>query len=362
MAAPGRLALGALALLVAGLACEAQPVAPASVDDRHDFPPALDDAPRPPPTRDEPGDEHAQQAAHPTKPFPRPPLALEFSPPFDGEPLARRWLDNGVMVEDFDYGDGEEAVPGKVLWASVYGRSSNFMPTGMRYIDEGWHLGSTDRARHSRTLALMQSGMLGMRPGGKRRLLIPVDVRVPPSAITNVDDLWITIYAKEITELERFAGLEDFDEPALRRRAFGEGLVAFDHALGEGPSARPGDRVELRFIVRSEEGAALAANHHIPKRMRVDLVEDDKCIPGLQRGLVGAQAGMRRRLVVPPGLGFQTDIDRVKTDQTTVYLLDIRAVHRAEDIRGRARCDTYLLNAIHGSGPTLDRYEPTPTP
>ena len=99
--------------------------------------------------------------------------AIEFDAPFDTKPISTEILEGGLVVQDFDEGAGEPVKPmdaveihytgylldGTVFDSSVPRNRPITIPVGAGRVIRGWDL-----------------GVPGMRPGGKRRLVIPPEL------------------------------------------------------------------------------------------------------------------------------------------------------------------------------------------
>jgi peptidylprolyl isomerase len=81
------------------------------------------------------------------------------------------------------------------------------------------------------------------------------------------------------------------------------GLRYIDQKIGDGPEAGAGKTVEVVYTGWLEDGkqfdASLDRNH--PLKFRIGI---DEVIQGWNEGITGMKAGGRRRLVVPPELGY----------------------------------------------------------
>lgn len=91
--------------------------------------------------------------------------------------------------------------------------------------------------------------------------------------------------------------------PASREVVTASGLRYIDQKVGDGPEAGPGKIVEVLYTGWLEDGskfdASLDPNHPFTFRIGIDEV-----IQGWHEGITGMKAGGRRRLVVPPELGY----------------------------------------------------------
>lgn len=114
----------------------------------------------------------------------------------------------------------------------------------------------------------------------------------------------------KVKTIERFAWA---DGTPLRSRTLPGGLAVQDFALGDGPEVTLGATVNVEFIARTPDGyicdttavrpqgpvlAVYGANY---RGAPADLIID-RLPPGWRDGLVGMQAGGKRRLVIPYAL------------------------------------------------------------
>lgn len=91
--------------------------------------------------------------------------------------------------------------------------------------------------------------------------------------------------------------------PASREVVTASGLRYVDEKVGGGAEAGPGKTVEVLYTGWLEGGkqfdASLDPNQ--PFRFRIGI---DEVIKGWHEGITGMKAGGRRRLIVPPELGY----------------------------------------------------------
>ncbi len=119
-----------------------------------------------------------------------------------------------------------------------------------------------------------------------------------------------------IPEKPKFKTIEKFawaEGSPVRSRTLPGGLVVQDFVLGDGPEVTPGATVNVDFIARTPDGyicdttavraqgpvlAVYGANY---RGAPADLLID-RLPPGWRDGLLGMQAGGKRRLVIPYAL------------------------------------------------------------
>lgn len=81
-----------------------------------------------------------------------------------------------------------------------------------------------------------------------------------------------------------------------------DGLKYKDLHIGEGRAAQVGDTVEVFYTGWLTDGKQFDSN--IGGAPLVVPLGQKKVIPGWEEGLLGMRAGGKRRLLVPPGLGY----------------------------------------------------------
>ena len=101
--------------------------------------------------------------------------------------------------------------------------------------------------------------------------------------------------------------LVDRSEVHERRRASGSGgpMPSVSSALeGEStmPTAQPGDRVQVHYVKRFQDGSVASSRHRAPLELTVGI--DHPRLPGLGLALVGLAAGTSTTVSVPAGRAY----------------------------------------------------------
>lgn len=105
-------------------------------------------------------------------------------------------------------------------------------------------------------------------------------------------------------------------------------LEVTDLALGEGAEAKPGDRVLVHYVgVALSTGEEFDASYNRGAPLDFPLGAG-RVIQGWDQGVAGMKVGGRRRLVIPPHLGYG---DRgaggvIKPGETLIFVVDLVAV------------------------------------
>ena len=105
-------------------------------------------------------------------------------------------------------------------------------------------------------------------------------------------------------------------------------LVVEDIETGEGPEAAAGQTVEVHYVgVAHSTGEEFDASWNRGSTFRFPLGAG-RVIAGWDRGVAGMKVGGRRRLVIPPHLGYG---DRgaggaIKPGETLIFVVDLVGV------------------------------------
>jgi FKBP-type peptidyl-prolyl cis-trans isomerase len=105
------------------------------------------------------------------------------------------------------------------------------------------------------------------------------------------------------------------------------GLRYADLKVGDGAEAQPGKTVDVDYTGWLEDGTKFdASDRSKPLTFRIGI---DEVIQGWHEGITGMRVGGRRRLVIPPELGYgkQGAGEVIPRNATLVYeveLLDVR--------------------------------------
>jgi peptidylprolyl isomerase len=105
-------------------------------------------------------------------------------------------------------------------------------------------------------------------------------------------------------------------------------LVVEDITVGDGPEARTGQRVEVHYVgVAHSTGEEFDASWNSGETFHFPL-GGGRVIAGWDQGVAGMRVGGRRRLVIPPHLGYG---DRgaggvIKPGETLVFVVDLLGV------------------------------------
>ena len=102
-------------------------------------------------------------------------------------------------------------------------------------------------------------------------------------------------------------------------------LVVTDIVTGDGPEAAAGDTVQVHYVgVAHSTGEEFDASWNRGSSFRFPLGAG-RVIAGWDRGVAGMRVGGRRRLVIPPHLGYGSRGAGgvIKPNETLVFVVDL---------------------------------------
>jgi peptidylprolyl isomerase len=105
-------------------------------------------------------------------------------------------------------------------------------------------------------------------------------------------------------------------------------LVIDDITVGDGDEAKPGHHVTVHYVgVAHSTGAEFDASYNRGDPFDFDLGAG-QVISGWDRGVTGMRVGGRRRLVIPPDLGYgqRGAGSAIKPGETLIFVVDLLGV------------------------------------
>ena len=210
-----------------------------------------------------------------------------------------------LVITDITEGEGEEASEGSTVYVYYVGVLSE---DGKRF--DG-NFGSDPFAVTLGTGAVIKgwdTGLLGMKVGGRRQLDIPADLAygsagsgeaIPPdSAISFIVDVVAIVPPIDPADAPEIT-IEGGDNV--------DALVSEDLVVGDGDEATTGSNVLVHIIAfNGATGEELATTWGDPSPVAL-LLEEGGSLPGLVEGIPGMKGGGRRQLTIPFADAFGTE-------------------------------------------------------
>ena len=208
--------------------------------------------------------------------------------------------DEGLEITDNEVGNGAEAEPMDFLTIHFEGSLENgevFESTYERDEPIVVQVGAGQLPMQG-----WDQGMIGMREGGKRSLVIPPDLAFGEDGIEGFIPGGENVYMDvELISITKPPQPWDFDDTALETKE--SGLQYFVHQEGDGPSPDPGDMISVEYSGFLEDGTMFDSSTLRDESFEFT-VGEGQVIPGWDEGLLDMSAGERRTLIIPPELGY----------------------------------------------------------
>jgi FKBP-type peptidyl-prolyl cis-trans isomerase len=147
-----------------------------------------------------------------------------------------------------------------------------------------------------------------------RRLLLSLPVLLLLAAC-NLNDF----RSRPVTDPDDFAAKLDVQPAHLTTTA--SGLRYRDLAPGSGPAAKPGDELRVRYTGWLTNGTQFDSGVYS------FTLGARRVIEGWDEGLAGMQVGQRRKLVIPPELGYGSrDMGEIPPNSTLVFDVELLGI------------------------------------
>ena len=203
-------------------------------------------------------------------------------------------LETKLQVKDMVVGTGREAKTGDTVlveyigWLNGKDRSQFFDRSASHDEPFEFILGK------GQAIEGFDKGLVGMKVGGQRELIIPSELaygekgalngKIPPNAALR--------FEVELVEVSTTL------PPTSVKKLKVEDLI-----LGIGTAAKTGDTLSVHYTGWLENGAKFDSSHDSGQPIEFVLGEG-KVIAGWELGLMGMRVGGKRKLTIPPELGY----------------------------------------------------------
>jgi peptidylprolyl isomerase len=230
-----------------------------------------------------------------------------------------RTTDSGLKVCDLAPGEGDDVTSNAFIefrfkswlengtwWRGTPegGPGARLPVTGTRFV--GW-----------------SEGVAGMKPGGRRLLVIPPNLAFGEGGAPGVPGNSTIVMDVEVVRI--LVQITPTDPSDLTQTA--SGLRYADLKVGDGESPEPDSQVTVHFSGWLEDGTLFDSS---VARGRPNTVPLEEVIDGWQEGLLTMKVGGKRKLIVPPSLAFgERGAMRVPPNATLIYEVELLAVEEA---------------------------------
>lgn len=226
------------------------------------------------------------------------PGKITYTAPYDGEPKSKTTSPEGLVIETFEDGEGDEAKEGWEVAVHYTG-----------WLENGFEFDSSFKREKPIDLELgtgrvikgWEMGLLGIKKGGKRRLTIPAELGyqdrgkgpIPPDStlVFVVEAVEVRAPLPEPKGDDEYAG-----EPKSKKSKKGVEILTFSEGSGEG--AKAGDMVALHYTGKLDDGTVFDSSVTRKAPFKFQLGKG-QVIEGWDIGVEGMKVGETRKLVIP---------------------------------------------------------------
>ncbi len=280
---------------------------------QHDKPAEKPAEKQPAKPADKPADKPATPATPPAAPVPGQPTDGMYEAP-DGTKMAvvkKSKATFSIEIEDLKVGTGPEVISDAVITINYHGT----LIDGTVF--------NTSRAKKPVTFPLPQLnvtgwrlGILGMKVGGVRRMIIPHALGYGDTEIPGPDgkplvpaksDLYVSVELLAMNGKDAEGNAYPPKDKALSHVEKPNGLIIEDIKIGTGADCPEKATVVCHyrgtFAVNSQEFDS-SYNSGQPATFSLDPMASQPVIKGWQEGIPGMKVGGKRRLIIPAELAY----------------------------------------------------------
>lgn len=219
-----------------------------------------------------------------------------------------------LVKRDVKVGDGPEVKKGDLVFLSYTGKLKNGM-----VFDSNDKPGANPFAivvGEPGVIEAWMKGIEGMRVGGVRELDVPAkmgygDQAAPGGKIPPGSDLYFTI---KLHDAVKKSEENYFDKTDLK--------------VGTGAVAEKGDTVKVDYVGKLVNGRVFDSTIDRKKPESFKLGAE-QVISGLEAGIVGMRVGGKRRIRIPPNIGYgEYGFNMVPGNQIVIFEVDLLEVKK----------------------------------
>lgn len=232
----------------------------------------------------------------------------------------------GLKYYDLSVGSGDEAV--KSATVSTHYTMWVKTDSGYDFVDSSYSDDPLEFTvgRGDVVFSGWDEGVIGMKVGGKRYLVIPSDLGMGDSdngVVPGGSTLVMEIELTKVIAPQEMTKVDDSDYTTTE-----SGLKYYDMVEGTGAAAATGDTVKVNYTGWLEDGTQFDTSLDGDDPFSFTL-GSNTVIAGWEEGLLGMKVGGKRQLVIPADLGYgDTDMGIIPAGSTLIFeveLVDVQA-------------------------------------
>lgn len=229
-----------------------------------------------------------------------------------------------LLSTDIIEGTGEPIGEGADVTVQYVGVSQS----DCKEFDSSWERGEPASFNLAGVIEGWSTGLVGMKPGGRRHLVIPAELAYgddasggqPAGTLVFVVDL-ISSAAPLAADPAALSAAESRGKPAVAvPNPLPTELTSTDDVVGTGTEVKDGMQVVAHYVGVTADGQEFDSSWSRNEPVTFGL---DEVIPGWTKGLPGMKVGGRRTLVIPADLAYGTDASSGRPTGTLIFVIDL---------------------------------------
>jgi len=172
-------------------------------------------------------------------------------------------------------------------------------------------------------------GVIDMKVGGKRRLIIPSELAYGSSGAGKVIPPNATlIFEVELLDIKKSFVDTDFSLPGKEIKTE-SGLIMIEHKSGSGEKPTSGDNISVHYTGLLQTGQKFDSSHDRGQPITFN-VGEGKVIKGWDEALLDMSVGSKRTIVIPPNLayGSRGAGGVIPPDATLIFEVELLSINK----------------------------------
>ena len=267
------------------------------------------------------------------------PGEIQYTAPFDGEPVVTKKDPDGLIIEDFVVGKGSAAEGDKILKIHYQG----YLTNGFMFDDSHPRGKALDvKLNQPNMIPGFSRGVVGLKKGGRRRIEIPGALAygstgrgpIPPDAtlvfLIDVEDV--------IDPPPPPKGPEAFAGAPLSTEQADGGVTIEIHGKGAGARvAKTGDVVGVHYTGTLQDGTQFDSSLTRGQPINFPL-GSGRVIKGWDVGVAGMKVGELRKLQIPADMAYGKNArGKIPANADLVFTIELMSISDAPKAPARPK-------------------------
>ncbi len=241
-----------------------------------------------------------------------------------------------VQITDLTTGTGAEAKPNDIVTVEYVGT----LPDGKQFDSSKGKAPFVFTIGAGQVIKGWEEGFTGMKVGGKRKLVIPPDLAYGDSQVGEIPAKSTLTFEVDLLKVEHPGDKEDLKVERI--------------AEGKGPSAVAGDLVDVNYRGTFLNGVVFDESYTRQTPIPV-IVGRTKLIQGFTEGLKDIKAGEKRKITIPPNMGYgDVPAGPIPAHSTLIFEIEAVGIKTKAELAEQRKKDIKLLkieDTVKGTGP-----------